>query len=111
MKARENANTEPPKPLAEAMRNANAICDYAKMYMIHTKAYKAALASGARTLCLTGMDAEMAIRCLANVDYPEMTKLGERLAELTSRTKSMRVTSRAGTDITFGNDGRPVFHM
>jgi len=108
---RPDIDIEPPKPLAAAMKNADVICEFAKMYLIHTKAYREALAAGARALCLSGMDADMMIRCMGLVNYPAMVELGEKLLELTQKSKEVKVTTPSGTDLTFRNNDRPIFHF
>ncbi|KPV63480.1 MAG: Thermophilic metalloprotease (M29) [Candidatus Bathyarchaeota archaeon BA1] len=108
---RPEVDMEPPKPVAAAMKNADVICEFAKMYIIHTNAYYEALKAGARHLCLTGITKEMMIRCIGRVDYPLIVELGDRLTELTCKASEVKITSPGGTNITFKNDPeRPIIH-
>lgn len=101
--------TEPPGPLAEAMRSSDAIVEFARTYLITTKAFERALHAGSRHLCLTGMDADMMVRCIGQVSLPALRKFGLVLRQLTEKAKGARVTSDAGTDLRFQKGRRPVF--
>lgn len=100
--------TEPPRPAAEAMRSSDAIVEFARTYLITTKAFQRALDAGARYLCLTGMDSDMMIRCIGNVSLSALKRFGGALAKITARAKAGRVTSAAGTDLRFEFGRRPV---
>lgn len=101
--------TEPPKPFADAMRSCDAMVEFARTYLITTKAFQRALRAGARHLCLTGMNADMMVRCIGGVSLPAMQRFGRALARLTRNAKAIRVTSNAGTDIRFRIGSRPIF--
>ena len=100
--------TEPPKPMAEAMKSADVLIEYARTYLITTKSFEKAMAAGARHLCLTAMDADMMIRTIGNVSLPAMKAFGQALLELTEGVREMRVSSPAGTDLRFSIGKRPV---
>ena len=57
-----------------------------------------------RYLSLTGLNAERAVRCIGNVDIELQAKFQNHLVEITKKAKAMRVTTKAGTDVTFEND-------
>lgn len=103
---------EPPKPVREALKTSDVICEFESMYIYHTKACIEASKMGARILCLSKMDAGSLVRLFGpKVNFSQMIKLGDKLAELTRKAKKMRVTSSAGTDVTWENaPKRPVFH-
>lgn len=100
--------TEPPKPMAEAMKAADVLIEYARTYLITTKSFEKAMDAGARHLCLTAMDADMMIRTIGNVSLPAMKAFGTTLQKLTQGAKEVRVTSPAGTDVRFSIGKRPV---
>lgn len=100
--------TEPPAPMAEAMKAADAMVEFARTYLITTKAFERAMEAGSRHLCLTGMDEDMMIRCIGNVSLPALKAFGRALQKLTMRAKEIRVTSPAGTDLRFRIGRRPV---
>src|SRR5574340_2939 len=77
--------TEPPAPFAEAMRKADVLVEFARTYLITTRAFQRAMDAGTRALCLTGMDADMMTRCIGNVSLPALKKFGETLAKMTER--------------------------
>ena len=100
--------TEPPAPMAEAMRKADVLVEFARTYLITTRAFQRAMDAGTRHLCLTGMDGDMMTRCIGNVSLPALKKFGAALQRLTARAKEIRVTSPAGTDLTFRVGKRPI---
>lgn len=100
--------TEPPKPMAEALKAADVLIEYARTYLITTKSFEKAMEAGARHLCLTAMDADMMIRTIGNVSLPAMKAFGFTLQRLTQGAKDVHVTSAAGTDLRFSIGKRPV---
>jgi len=100
--------TEPPKAVAEAMRASDAVVEFARTYLITTKAFQRALDAGARYLCLTGMDADMMIRCIGEVSLPALKRFGKALARITARAEEAQVTTAEGTDLRFKFGRRPV---
>jgi leucyl aminopeptidase (aminopeptidase T) len=108
---REEVDMEPPKNVTSAMKGSDVIISLPLMYILHTKAYYDAMSSGARILELTGMDSDMMIRLIGRVDYNLMCELGDKLAELTKKTRKIRIVSEKGNNIVFENDpSRPIFH-
>ncbi len=104
------AVVEPPAPVAGAAARAQVWIELAVAYVLHTDAYRNALAAGCRYICLAGMDVDMLVRCVGRVDYPAMLALGETLRRLVASADEVRVTSPAGTDLIGYNRGRKVRH-
>ncbi len=100
--------TEPPAPMAEAMRKADVLVEYARTYLITTRAFQRAMDGGTRHLCLTGMDGDMMVRTIGNVSLPALKQFGVTLQKMTARAREIRVTSPAGTDLRFEVGKRPI---
>lgn len=100
--------TEPPAPFAEAMRKADVLVEFARTYLITTRAFQRAMDAGTRALCLTGMDADMMVRCIGNVSLPALKQFGLTLQKMTARAHKVRVTSPGGTDLAFELGKRPI---
>jgi leucyl aminopeptidase (aminopeptidase T) len=103
---RPRSGTEPPAPVAAAMREADVVLCAASTSLYHTAAKGAAQRAGARGVfnapsrlgawTVGAMTADfVAIRCQA-----------ERLADLFRATRSVRITSPAGTDLVSSIVGR-----
>ncbi len=105
---RPDAVIEPPPPVAGAIARADVWIEYAVAYILHTEAYKAALENGCRYICLTGMDVDMMVRTIANVDYPKMIELSHVLGAAIAQADEIRVTSPAGTDLVARMGGRKI---
>jgi 2,5-dihydroxypyridine 5,6-dioxygenase len=105
------ADEDLPSPLRAAMKEADVIIELSKQYLLYSRAWEEAMERGkAKFLCLSGMDEDMLIRLVGRVPIPLLERFEEKLAALTASCRSMRVRTRAGTDISFENDAsRPVF--
>lgn len=92
----------PPKPVEGAVLVADLVIEYAVAYLCHSQMWKKARDAGVPITCLTGMNADMMIRCI-NPDLDEkMRNFGQAYREVVARGKEKgRVTNPAGTDITF----------
>ncbi len=105
---RPTAVVEPPAPVAGAVVKADVWIEFSYAYVLHTPAFRAAMAAGARYICLTGMDAEMMVKTIARVNVPKLIALGEALRKTVEAANEVRVTSPAGTDLVAYNQGRKV---
>ncbi|MGH3740393.1 MAG: hypothetical protein ACRDT8_15385 [Micromonosporaceae bacterium] len=105
---RASSAMEPPAPVAGAVAAADVWIEYAVGYIMHSEAFRVAIARGARYANLTNMDVQMLVDTVARVDFAGVTRLGEALVELLAAAQEVRVTTPAGTDLTGRNEGRPV---
>lgn len=106
--SRPSAVIEPPAPVAGAIARSQVWIEYAVAYILHTSAYKQALKAGTRYICLCGMDVDMMVRTIGQVDYPKMLELGKALGSLIGAAGEIRVTSPPGTDLMARMDGRKI---
>ncbi|MDI6773455.1 MAG: hypothetical protein QME77_12860, partial [bacterium] len=75
-----------------------------------SNAYRRAMERGARYICLSGVDADLLVRSVGQIDYPGVIALGEKLLALVAKAKVVRLTNSAGTDLSADNGGRFVRH-
>lgn len=62
-----------------------------------------------RYICLVGMSPDMMVRMIGRIDLATLSKLLHKITDLTKNAKQMRITTPAGTDLTFENHPeRPV---
>jgi leucyl aminopeptidase (aminopeptidase T) len=94
------AQMEPPPPVAGALARADVWIEYAVQYTLYTQARMAATAAGCRYACMSGMDVDMLVRTIGQVNYPKMIALGDELVRLIRAAREMRITSAEGTDLT-----------
>jgi leucyl aminopeptidase (aminopeptidase T) len=99
---------EPPAPVAGAVAAADVWIELALGYIMHSNAFRTAIANGARYVNLTGMDVQMLVDTVGRVDFDGVTRLGERLVGLLEQAQEVRITTPGGTDLTARNGGRPV---
>ena len=96
---------EPPAEIAELMQKFDIVfCPTAKS-LTHTNARRNASAKGVRVATFPGITKEVMIRGL-NADYKKISKLSIRLKNILEKGKFIRVTSPAGTNISFSISGR-----
>jgi len=96
---------EPPEPVAELMKLVDVILIPTSKSLSHTDSRRAASKAGVRIATLPGITEDMMIRTL-NADYEEIAKKSDKLAEIISKSKNVRITTEKGTDINLVVEGR-----
>ena len=96
---------EPPKPVAEMMKRVEVVIAPTTKSISHTQARKEACEAGARVATLPGITEEIMARGL-RADYQRVKARSERLAPYLTHSRRIRVTSPAGTDLSFSVEGR-----
>ena len=97
--------TEPPSPVAATMRSSDVVLCPTTKSLSHTRARSRANEVGARVATLPGITEEV-FRTGLNTDYREIEAACENLLDAVADAEEVRVTSPAGTDITFEPGGR-----
>lgn len=105
MAERERSGEEPPPVVSALMEACDVVMAITTKSLSHTAARRKACSKGARMASLPGITVDCALRTLA-ADYASIKTLSEKLAELLTRGKQVRVTNEAGTDICVPVDGR-----
>ena len=105
MLPRKTNGEEPPPQIAELMAGTDLVFCATSKSLTHTDARRAASAAGARVATLPGVTEEIMIRCM-NADYNRIAARTARICERMARTRVVRVTAPAGTDITMPIEGR-----
>jgi len=99
---------EPPAPVAGAVAAADVWIEFSLGYIMHSDAFRAAIAAGARYINLTGMDIPMLVDTVGRPDFQGVIRLGHALVALLEQADEVRITSPAGTDLIGHNRGRPI---
>lgn len=105
IKPRRTNGEEPPLQIAELMKQFDVVMCPTSKSLTHTDARRNASASGSRIATLPGVTEEIMIRCM-NADYNKIAERTFILCELLEKTKVVRVTAPAGTDISLPVEGR-----
>ena len=95
---------EPPKEVADAMKNADIVFCPTEYSLTHTDAARNAKKSGAAVVTLPGITKGGFIRGLS-ADPKEMLRITKKVAAKLRKAKEVRVVA-AGTDIVFKAGGR-----
>ena len=96
---------EPPEPVAAAMAAADVEFLLTSMSYSHVNARIAATEKGARIASMPMMTTEIAENYL-DADYPFITKVSEKYADMLTKANTVRVVTDKGTDITMSIEGR-----
>jgi aminopeptidase len=96
---------EPPAAVAELMTKVDVVLCPTSKSLTHTDARRAASASGVRVGTLPGVTEEVMVRCM-NADYDRIAARTFAICALMEKTRTIRVKSPAGTDITLPAAGR-----
>jgi leucyl aminopeptidase (aminopeptidase T) len=92
--------SEPPAPVAAAMREADVFLAPTTKSLSHTTARKEACEAGARGATLPGITPEVFVTGL-DADYESIREECAAIYEQVADAETVRVTTEAGTDITF----------
>ncbi len=96
---------EPPEPVAAAMAGADVVLAPTTKSLSHTRARTEANEAGARVATLPGITEDVFTTGL-DADYESIASHCESVREQVTGADEIRVTTDAGTDITFGVGGR-----
>lgn len=100
---------EPPAGVAAAMRAVD-VCFTATTHAItHTESRIAASDAGTRVVVLRGVTEDLMVEGGMNTDYDRLRERTEAVRDALDAATEVRVTAPAGTDVTFGVEGRPAF--
>ena len=100
-----------PDCLAAAIQECDLWVEYDNQWLLYGSAWEEALSTPkrVRNLMLGGLNPEQIIRTVGKVDLHLQEEFQAVLVELTGNASRMRITTPAGTDISFDNvAGRPV---
>ena len=102
---RASNGAEPPPQIAELMTRFDVVLCPTSKSLTHTDSRRAASASGVRVGTLPGVTEEIMVRCM-NADYNRIAERTHEICALMRQTRTIRVTSPSGTDITMPVAGR-----
>jgi leucyl aminopeptidase (aminopeptidase T) len=105
MSERESHGSEPPRPIAAAMLECDAVVAPTSKSISHTEARKAASDNGARIATMPDVTEEMLVRTMS-ADYKAVKRRSDAVARLLTEGKGVHITSPQGTDVNFSIDGR-----
>lgn len=102
---------EPPKTIAAAMKAADVVFAPSTHSLTHTRARLNAYAAGTRVVILRGVDEDMMTKGAMTADFKELKERTARVARAVSEADEIKVTSLAGTVVTFEVTGRKIFTL
>jgi len=93
----------PLNPLIGALSKADVWVEFNNQWLLYSTPYEVAMRENTqlRHLCLVGMDADMMVRCIGRINFPALVRFQEAFTERLERTKHVRITSPAGTNVEF----------
>jgi len=100
-----------PDCLHAAIPNTDVWVEYNYQWLLYGKAWEEAVGvpKRVRYLFLGGLSIDQIIRTVGKVDLALQEEFQNTLVEMTAKAKRMKITTPAGTDVTFENvPGRPV---
>ena len=104
MPPRSRHGEEPPRAVAEAMRNVDVVIAPTTMSLTHTSARKQANDAGVRTASMPGVTERMMIEGGLTANPREVVEHTRHLAETFKGASEIRLMSDLGTDISFEVD-------
>ena len=92
---------EPPQPVADLMRKQDVVIAPTRYSLTHTRARMAASREGTRIATMPGITLQMFTEGGMTTDFNTMQTAIAQLGKSIRRRRSARVTTEAGTDVTF----------
>lgn len=93
-----------PEPVAGAALGARHWINFSVGYHLYSAAYDAAIANGCIYVELTGMDVDMMVRTVGQVDNALLEQVKTLLYRRSQAVDTLRLTSPAGSDVTMAID-------
>jgi 2,5-dihydroxypyridine 5,6-dioxygenase len=98
-----------PEPVKAAIPKADAWIEFNNQWLLYSTPWEEAIKSKkVRYLCLGGIDVERLVRCVGKVNWELLNPFLTKVAEMTHNADKVRITNRAGNDISFRMNHRPV---
>lgn len=101
---------DPPLPIQAAACKADVWIEIADKNVQHTLSWQEAIKSGVRYACLTGLDVDMIVRCIANVNIDLIVEMGELVKDIMEHANEIVITSANGMNLRAEMQGRKVRH-
>jgi len=99
--------SEPPRHVAGAMKNCDAIIETTSVFIGHSIARFDALKAGTRWLCCTCITpAILAGPSGLDMDFEALKPMVDKIVELETKAKHVKVTTKEGTNFTARLEGR-----
>lgn len=105
LKSWETHGQEPPKYIAELMKQFTVVLLPTRKSLTHTNARRAASSVGVRVATFPGITTDVMIRGLS-ADYKKIATLTNKMKKIFEKTDDVRITAPNGTDISFKIGGR-----
>lgn len=99
--ARHHDGDEPPEPLGTAMEASDLVVIVTSRSLTHTHARRQAIRSGARVISIPGVTPDMLTDGGLAMDWGQLHETMRRTARRLRGARDVRLTSAAGTDLTF----------
>ena len=100
------AATDPPTPVAEALRSADVWVELNRSYILDSPTQRSAQAAGVRYICLTGVDVDTMVRAIGRLDLETLFELGQALADITNAATHVEMTCANGSRFVADYGGR-----
>jgi len=107
MEPTKHHGSEPPRPVAEAMKTAEVVLIPTTMSLSHTEARRAATKQGARIASMPSITEDMMSVGGLTADYKQVASLTDKLAALMGKAKTAKITTPSGTQLSMSIEKRP----
>ncbi len=101
----------PIEALTGALCHADAWVEFNNQWLLYSTPFEIATEKNEklRYLCLVGMNADMMVRTIGRVNQVALSRLLKTITQATSSSKTMRIKTPAGTDLSF--DLEPTYQV
>lgn len=95
----------PLEPLSASLEKADVWVEFNNQWLLYSTVYERVMEHNKdiRYLCMVGMNVDMMIRTIGRVNHEPLREFMLKVRDMTYEAKKMRVTTSAGTDLSFEN--------
>ncbi|MBA7532080.1 hypothetical protein ES705_24306 [subsurface metagenome] len=96
----------PLEPFTAAITKTNVWVELNNRFLLYSTPYVCAVKENPnlRYVCFGGLNVDMMVRCVGRIKLEAQKAFQEKVAERTRNSKTMRITTVAGGDVTFKNN-------
>jgi len=101
----------PVDALSAVLKEADVWVEYDSAGLMFTTPYDVAMAENRdlRAICMGSGDVDLLVRCVGRVDFDAMAVFEDKLLDVLHDASTMRMTTTAGTDVSFNLDPKIPF--
>lgn len=95
----------PKDVLTAALKETDVWIEFNSKWLLYSTPYDVAMEENEnlRYMCLVGMNPEMMVRCIGQINYPRFKEFMQAMTKMTENAERIRMTTPSGEEVEFNN--------